>query len=130
MTALSLVQHSTQAIADCLERSTNCARALADMQRNKALHASASQRFAFATSCPRSTRRVKGKHGRWAGVDSAWEQYKLEARKLLENGAKSSASSRSPREAQRRRGALSWRSSRTRCWLAFHCGDSLLLFNL
>jgi hypothetical protein len=30
------------------------------------------QRFAFA------------KHGRWAGVDTAWEQEKLEARKLLD----------------------------------------------
>ena len=27
--------------------------------------------------------------GRWAGVDSAWEQRKLEARKMLENGGES-----------------------------------------
>jgi hypothetical protein len=31
--------------------------------------------------------------GRWAGVDSAWEQYKLETRKLLKNGAESHLSS-------------------------------------
>ena len=31
--------------------------------------------------------------GRWAGVDSAWEQEKLEARKLLENGDESHLSS-------------------------------------
>ncbi len=30
---------------------------------------------------------------RWAGVDSAWEQKKLEARKMLENRAESPASS-------------------------------------
>ncbi len=29
----------------------------------------------------------------WAGVDSAWEQKKLEARKMLENAAESPASS-------------------------------------
>jgi hypothetical protein len=29
----------------------------------------------------------------WAGVDSAWEQEKLEARKMLENAAESPASS-------------------------------------
>jgi hypothetical protein len=28
----------------------------------------------------------------WAGVDSAWEQEKLEARKMLENAAESPAS--------------------------------------
>jgi hypothetical protein len=28
----------------------------------------------------------------WAGVDSVWEQKKLEARKMLENGAESPAS--------------------------------------
>jgi len=31
--------------------------------------------------------------GRWAGVDSAWEQEKLEARKMLENGDESHLSS-------------------------------------
>ena len=31
--------------------------------------------------------------GFWAGVDSAWEQKKLEARKMLENAAESPASS-------------------------------------
>lgn len=35
------------------------------------------QRFAFA------------EHGRKAGVDSAWEQEKLEARKMLESGDES-----------------------------------------
>jgi hypothetical protein len=30
---------------------------------------------------------------RWAGVDSAWEQEKLEVRKMLENAAESPASS-------------------------------------
>jgi len=30
---------------------------------------------------------------KWAGVDSAWEQRKLEARKMLENAAESPASS-------------------------------------
>jgi hypothetical protein len=78
MTALSLAQHFTQAIADCLERSTNCARALADMQRNKALHASR------PTVCVT---------GAGAGVDSVREQRKLEARKMLENAAESPASS-------------------------------------
>jgi len=29
----------------------------------------------------------------WAGVDSVWEQKKLEARKILENAAESPASS-------------------------------------
>ena len=38
-------------------------------------------RFAFA------------KHSRWAGVDSAWEQKKLETRKMLENGDESHLSS-------------------------------------
>jgi hypothetical protein len=28
----------------------------------------------------------------WAGVDNAWEQKKLEARKMLENGAESHTS--------------------------------------
>ena|SRR5688572_23709435 len=41
----------------------------------------ATQRFAFA------------KHGRCAGVDSVWEQKKLEARKMLENGDESYQSS-------------------------------------
>jgi len=41
----------------------------------------AAQRFAFA------------EHGAGAGVDSAWEQEKLEARKLLEKAAESPASS-------------------------------------
>jgi hypothetical protein len=31
--------------------------------------------------------------GRWAGVDNAWEQRKLEARKMLENAAESHLSS-------------------------------------
>jgi hypothetical protein len=31
--------------------------------------------------------------GQWVGVDSAWEQRKLEARKMLENAAESPASS-------------------------------------
>ena len=31
--------------------------------------------------------------GRWAGVDNAWEQDKLEARKMLENGDESQLSS-------------------------------------
>ena len=31
--------------------------------------------------------------GVWAGVNSIWEQKKLEARKMLENGAESPASS-------------------------------------
>jgi len=31
--------------------------------------------------------------GRWAGVDSAWEQEKLEARKMLKNGDESHLSS-------------------------------------
>jgi len=31
--------------------------------------------------------------GRWAGVDNAWEQKKLEARKMLENAAESHLSS-------------------------------------
>ncbi len=31
--------------------------------------------------------------GRWAGLDSAWEQYKLEARNMLENGDESHLSS-------------------------------------
>ncbi len=31
--------------------------------------------------------------GRWAGVDSAWEQKKLEAREKLENGDESNLSS-------------------------------------
>src|SRR5665811_1258244 len=30
--------------------------------------------------------------GRWAGVDNAWEQEKLEARKMLENATESTAS--------------------------------------
>ena len=30
--------------------------------------------------------------GQWAGVDSAWEQEKLEARKMLENAAESHTS--------------------------------------
>jgi hypothetical protein len=30
--------------------------------------------------------------GQWPGVDSAWEQKKLEARKILENAAESPAS--------------------------------------
>src|SRR5690349_11566025 len=34
-------------------------------------------------------RPTAGVTGRWAGVDSAWEQYKLEARKLPENGHES-----------------------------------------
>jgi len=33
------------------------------------------------------------RYWRWGGVDSAWEQKKLEARKLLENAAESPASS-------------------------------------
>jgi len=33
--------------------------------------------------------------GRWAGVDSAWEQEKLEARKMLENVAESHLPKRS-----------------------------------
>jgi len=36
---------------------------------------------------------LKGDRGLWAGVDSAWEQKKLEARKMLENAAESPASS-------------------------------------
>jgi hypothetical protein len=35
---------------------------------------------------------LKGDRGLWAGVDSAWEQKKLEARKMLENAAESPAS--------------------------------------
>ena len=41
----------------------------------------AAQRFAFA------------KHDRWAGVDSAWEQKKLEARKMFKDGYESHLSS-------------------------------------
>jgi hypothetical protein len=33
-----------------------------------------------------------GVTGGWVGVDSAWEQEKLEARKLLENAAESQSS--------------------------------------
>ena len=44
----------------------------------------ATQQFAFA------------KHGAGAGVDSAWEQKKLEARKLFVNRAESPASKVSP----------------------------------
>ena len=33
--------------------------------------------------------------GRWAGVDNAWEQEKLEARKILENGDESHLPKRS-----------------------------------
>ena len=34
-----------------------------------------------------------GVTGRWAGVDSAWEQEKLDARKMLKNGDESHLSS-------------------------------------
>ena len=59
--------------------------------------ASAAQRFAFA------------KHGAGASVDSAWEQKKLEARKMLVNRAESPASS-----------ALSWRLPRSLCWATLY----------
>jgi len=38
------------------------------------------------------SRRTAGVSGFWAGVDSAWEQEKLEARKMLENAAESHTS--------------------------------------
>ena len=44
------------------------------------------------TVCVSPARSLRGT-GAGAGVDSAWEQYKLEARKLLENAADSHLSS-------------------------------------
>ena len=44
--------------------------------------------FAFAPGCPTVCVTCV-----WAGVDSVWEQEKLEARKMLENAAESPASS-------------------------------------
>jgi hypothetical protein len=39
-----------------------------------------------------TSRRTAGVSGVWAGVDNAWEQEKLEARKMLENAADSHTS--------------------------------------
>jgi hypothetical protein len=44
--------------------------------------------YCFARNCP-----TVCVSGGWAGVDSAWEQRKLEARKMPENAAESPASS-------------------------------------
>jgi hypothetical protein len=73
--------------------------------------------------------------GAGAGVDSAWEQEKLEARRMLENAAESPASSatnpdasrHSPEENARHQLILcnvSPRVLRTLCWHAFDLQDS------
>jgi hypothetical protein len=53
---------------------------------NRAASRATDQVFRSATGLPRPT---VGVSGWWAGVDSAWEQEKLEARKMPKNGAES-----------------------------------------